>query len=302
MIQLVKNIIDANAITHAGSFHADDIFATIFLSKLMNVKLYRAKEINEKEILDGKIVYDIGFGKFDHHGKNARVRENGLKYSAFGLLFETYGKDYLKKEGVTDINCCYETFLHDFILQIDAIDNGFFPKSPNDYSILTLSELIECFNKTWNEEKTSDDAFLEGLKIGELIFNQIKKRIFAKVEAKNFVEEAIEKSKEQILILDQYMPYMEWVLESKNKKSKELLFCIYPSNRGGFNIQAIHKNKKSNENRLDFPKKWGGKSREELIRLTSIKTFHFCHINLFLCACNDFDDAIKIAKLAINEK
>ena len=101
MIQLVENIKEANAITHAGSFHADDIFSTIFLSKLKDIYLYRTNELEEQ--IDGKIIYDIGRGEFDHHGENARIRANGIKYSSFGLLFEAYGKEYLKKQQVQNI-------------------------------------------------------------------------------------------------------------------------------------------------------------------------------------------------------
>ena len=32
MFTIVKNHKEANAITHAGSFHADDVFASVFLA------------------------------------------------------------------------------------------------------------------------------------------------------------------------------------------------------------------------------------------------------------------------------
>lgn len=304
MIRLVENAENANAITHAGSFHADDIFATIFLSKLQDIDLYRMEEWNEKIDLTGKIVYDIGFGAFDHHGENARKRENGIKYSSFGLLFEKYGKDYLKQKGIKDIEGCYQKFLYEFVMQIDAFDNGVFPENKEDYTILSLASLIELFNKTWKESKTTNDAFLEALQIGEKIFDRIEKRILDKLDAKEFVDNAILKSNNHILILEKYMPFMDFVLASKEQKATTLLYAIYPSNRRGYNIQAIRKDLKSYETRLAFPKEWGGKSARELQRLTTIPTFRFCHLNLFLCATDTLEDAIQVANLAIskNEK
>lgn len=302
MIKLVKNLEEANAITHAGSFHADDVFATIFLSKLQDISLIRVNEIKETDKIDEKIVYDIGFGEFDHHGENAKVRENGIKYSAFGLLFEKFGKEYLKQKRKENVEECYQAYLKEFVLQIDAIDNGIFPKNPKDYSILTLSGLIECFNKTWKEECSTDEAFLEAIKIGEIIFNRIEKRILDKLDAKVFVEKGIENSKDSILILEEYMPFMDFILTSRNEKAKEILFVIYPSNRGGYGIRTVNKELGNHENRMDFPEKWAGKSAEELIEMTGINTFHFCHVNRFLCSCDTLEDAISVSKQAIKEK
>lgn len=305
MIKLVSNPNLANAITHSGIFHADDIFSTIFLSKLFpEINLYRAKEWNDNKTKQKikKIIYDIGYGDFDHHGENAKIRENGIKYSSFGLLFEKYGKGYLKKYKDINIDLAYQTFIKEFILQIDAIDNGIFPEKNKDYSIFYLSEIIEMFNKTWLEEKNEDATFLEAIQIGKLIFERIEKRIIDKLKAQEEVEKSIQNSQKHKLILSRYMPFMEFVIKSKNKKAEEIYFAIFPSNRGGYNIKAINKEIGIYQNRIDFPKEWGGKNKEELFEITKIKTFRFCHPNLFLCSCDTLEDAIKIADLAIKQK
>lgn len=301
-INLVNNKKDANAITHSGSFHADDIFSTIFLSKIQPINLYRTNEIKNTEDIKNKIIFDIGYGKFDHHGENARVRDNEIKYSAFGLLFETFGIEYLKQKQVEEPEIAYQMFLKEFVFQIDAIDNGIFPSHPKEYTITTLSSIIEMFNKTWKEAKDSDEAFLEAIQVGMLIFDRIEKRILDKLASKKCVEKQIEASENCILILPEYMPFINHILGSKNKKAEGLLFAIFPSNRGGYNIRAIASSSNSYENRLDFPKEWGGKTKEELESLTGIKSFRFCHPNLFLCACDNLNDAIKVAKLAIKQK
>ena len=300
MIQLVENIKEANAITHAGSFHADDIFSTIFLSKLKDIYLYRTNELEEQ--IDGKIIYDIGRGEFDHHGENARIRTNGIKYSSFGLLFEAYGKEYLKKQQVQNIELCYELLLKEMILQIDAIDNGIFPKREESYTITNLAQIIELFNPTWKEEQTSNEAFLIALEVGTKIYNRIEKRIFDKILAKELVEQKIQESENHILLLDNYMPFMDFILNSQENHAKEIYFCIYPSRRGGFNIQAILKSETTHQNRIDFPVEWGGKTKEELVELTNIPSFRFCHSGLFLCASETLEDAKKIANLAIEKK
>ena len=46
MIEIKENLTDANCIAHAGTFHADDIFATVFLEKVFQyIHLYRTNEI-----------------------------------------------------------------------------------------------------------------------------------------------------------------------------------------------------------------------------------------------------------------
>ena len=303
MLKMEKNILKANAITHSGSFHADDVFSAVFLSKIMpELILCRVNELPENWNETNSLVFDVGGGEFDHHGIDAKIRENKIKYSAFGLLFEKFGCDFLKRLEVKNIHLVYESILKDFILQIDAFDNGIFPKSPDIYTITSLSTAIELFNPSWKELESSDDSFKKAFLFAEMIFDRIIKRIVDKVSAKDFVEAAIEKSKDHILILDTYMPFMEFVLTSENDLAKDIIYAIFPSNREGYNIRAVNKEIGSHANRLNFPKEWGGKTEQELKSLTNISTFRFCHSNLFLCACGNLEDAKKIASLALKEK
>ena len=94
-LRITKNKEEANLITHDGKFHPDDVFSTVFMSKYIdNPCLYR---IGVGEVKDtNAIVYDVGFGKFDHHGPDAKKRPNSnLKYCSFGLLFYNKKSYYL---------------------------------------------------------------------------------------------------------------------------------------------------------------------------------------------------------------
>ena len=96
MVRIVDDIDKAKFITHSGTMHADEVFATAFLDLYFeDVPLIRRNEV-PNNIKDDVIIYDIGKGKFDHHQMDARIRENGIKYSSFGLLFEEYGLKYLE--------------------------------------------------------------------------------------------------------------------------------------------------------------------------------------------------------------
>lgn len=87
---------DAKAFTHGGKFHADDVFSSALLLYI-NPEIVISRGNKVPEDFDG-IVFDIGRGRYDHHQKDSRVRENGVPYAAFGLLWEELGKEILGEE------------------------------------------------------------------------------------------------------------------------------------------------------------------------------------------------------------
>ena len=87
---------DAAAFTHGGKFHADDVFSAALLLYL-NPEIVITRGNRVPENFAG-IVFDIGRGRYDHHQKDSRVRENGVPYAAFGLLWEELGGAILGEE------------------------------------------------------------------------------------------------------------------------------------------------------------------------------------------------------------
>ena len=84
------------ALTHAGKFHADDVFSAALL-RLIYPDIQFQRVFSVPEDFDG-LVFDIGWGKFDHHQSGAPVRENGVPYAAFGLLWKEYGSQLVGEE------------------------------------------------------------------------------------------------------------------------------------------------------------------------------------------------------------
>ena len=90
MLNIVKNLVDANCITHSGKFHADEVMATVILEKIMPVNLLRITKV--PETISNIIVFDVGGGKFDHHQENKNgERENGIPYASAGLIWKEFG-------------------------------------------------------------------------------------------------------------------------------------------------------------------------------------------------------------------
>lgn len=301
-VSTTKNIDDANCVTHSGTFHADEVFATTILSVIYDVTVLRVNEVTEQMKSEDKIIYDVGLGKLDHHqvGGNGR-RENGVPYAACGLVWKKYGKEVLEKLniGSKKIDYLIKQIDRNIIQFIDADDNGTSPDIDTDYKYVTLSSIIAGFNPNWDDEDVeADKRFLDAVALAKTIFENILSNELSKLEAKDILEEKIKESSNGIMVLDRFMPWKELLLDSKNEKAKDVLYVVFPSNRGGYNVYAVPKSKGSFENRKSLPKKWSGLRDEKLQEITGVKTARFCHIACFICTAQTLDDAIKLATLA----
>ena len=98
------------------------------------------------------------------------------------------------------------------------------------------------------------------------------------------------------------MPWKDIVLQSENEKAKDILYAVFPSKRGGYNVVATPVLPGSFDVKKPFPKTWAGREDEELQKISGVESITFCHKNLFICACKTFNDAVKIAKISINNK
>ena len=300
MITLVKDINEADGITHNGTMHADEVFATAFLSLYFgNFKVARVSEV-PKDISTNTIIYDIGKGKFDHHQTDARIRDNGIKYSSFGLLFEEYGLSYLKKLKLKNTKAIYNYLVKDFILSIDAIDNGEFPSVTANYKVKTVSDIIKLYNPSYGSNDTSNENFVKAVNVAESIFSFELKNVCGKVKASKKVKELLKNNNSDILLLDEYLPYEEVILTG-NYNTK---LVIYPSNRGGYCVKTVPISLEDKNSRVYFPLQWAGLVNQELENISGIKDITFCHVNRFLVATNTLESALKVASVTLdaNEK
>lgn len=269
------------AYTHGGIFHADDVFSTAFL-QILNPHLQVTRGLEVPENFDG-IVYDIGGREFDHHQNDSRVRENGVPYAAFGLLWEAFGDLVLTKEDLSD-------FDEDFIQPIDLSDNTGVHHP--------IAEAISNFNPIWTEEDTADrDAcFMEAVAFAKGILERKFAYINANRQAYDLVVAQMERSQDGILELERSLPWKDAV------KNTDLIYVIYPSIRGGYNVQTVKKDDESNQEKLPFPEEWRGKRDEELQAVSGIDTARFCHNSGFLFVTDTLEDAWKVARLSIEKQ
>ena len=287
MIKLTNDLNEADFVTHAGNFHADDVFSSMFMARLYgDIILIRLNDYKD----DGsKIAFDIGLGKFDHHQANYnKKRANGIHYCGFGLLWQEYGLKYLRKIKVKYPEKVFNILDELLVIQIDAIDNGeYFIDAP--FNIYTLAGLIEQFRPKIGKKEDENECFLKAVSFADIIFEQILNDAIGKVYALNEIEKKKRSIKDNILILDKYIPYEYAIF----KLELDVNFVVYPSNRGCYAAHTVPTKYKGFTPKIPFKKEWAGLRDEELQKVSGIKTAHFCHKKLFLATATTKEDALK---------
>lgn len=278
---------NATAFTHSGKFHADDVFSSALLLYLNpEIRIIRGNKVPED--FDG-IVFDIGRGRYDHHQKDSRIRENGIPYAAFGLLWEELGAEILGEE-------LAQKFDESFVQPLDNNDNT---GEKNE-----LATLIGNFNPTWDAQGGNDEAFFQAVSVAGMILENKFERYLGNERADKRVEEILEehqkailsgeKSKEEarILILPEFVPCQKRLSET------DIAFVIFPSNRGGYCIQPQKKEYSLNY-KCSFPVEWLGLENEELVAATGLSSAGFCHKGGFLMTTGTLEDAVKACEISL---
>lgn len=293
-----QGIETANAITHSGIFHADEVMATVLLSKILpEVKVCRTFKVPEN-VAEDVIVYDIGGGIYDHHQRGfSEARENGIKFSSFGLLWRKFGMQLLSDDQNAEL--VFELFDKTFVTGIDAVDNGQVGTNTNDVQIMSISEVISSFNPNWDEKANANESFLKAVAFAEVIFDNALSNAISTAKAKTGVESAIEKSANGIMILDEFMPWQDYIFNSTNKKADGVLYVVFPSNRGGYNVNAVPDAPGSFGQRKPLPESWAGLRGVELAGASGVATANFCHPAKFICGADTFEDALALARKAV---
>lgn len=278
-----------SAFTHSGKFHADDVFSAALLLYL-NPEIMIKRGNRVPEDFDG-IVFDIGRGQYDHHQKDSRIRENGIPYAAFGLLWEELGADILGED-------LAQRFDEAFVQPLDNNDNT---GEKNE-----LATLIGNFNPTWDAEGSNDEAFFQAVSVAGMILENKFERFRGNERADKRVEEIYahheqavhdrEKHRDdaRILILPEFVPCQKFLSET------EIAFVIFPSNRGGYCIQPQKKEYSMNY-KCSFPVEWLGLENEELVVATGLKSAGFCHKGGFLMTTGELADAVQVCRISMEQ-
>ena len=173
-------------VTHSGGFHPDDVFACAALSlwvERQGKKLEIKRTRDEKFFATADFVVDVGMeydearNRFDHHQKGgAGMRENGVPYASFGLVWQKFGAEICQSKEIAKM------VDEKLVVPIDAGDNGVNISTTNNLNVIEyrVGAAISSFNPTWLEdERWTDKIFKKVLVWAE----DILKREIAKARA-----------------------------------------------------------------------------------------------------------------------
>lgn len=216
-------------------------------------------------------MFDIGGGEFDHHQYN-ECRPNGVPYAAFGKLVRAFGGEL----GLSDESL--RAFQKEVVEPIDSTDNGGDPDP--------LSRVLSAFNSTWDEDADSTSRFWEAEAIAESLLRKEINTLRSVDAAREIVLAAAEAAEDGVVVLEQYAP------QDALQEVPEALFVVYPSARGGWNVQTVPTKENPMVGRMLFPKEWLGNPDHSL-------GMTFCHPGNFLASAETREQAINIAHLAV---
>lgn len=284
--------------THDGRFHADEVMATAILKEVFEIELNRTRD---SKVLDKlHIVYDVGGGRFDHHGTEKIFREDGMPYAASGLIWKEFGRQAIKSKDSSlneeEVESVFQYIDRKLIEGIDALDNGVWIDT-TEIPLMNISSIISGFNPNWKSDKDENEAFDEAVQIASSVLNNAMNNKFAVLKARDIVAQAYENRKtKELLILNKYCPYGESLRDID--KDNEVLFVIHPK-KDGYAMQTVRKEDRQDKKKL--PKSWAGKRDEELGAITGVKDAVFCHTGRFIAVAGSLQGIMKMARLAIDE-
>lgn len=199
------------------------------------------------------IIYDVGgtydpdLNLFDHHQKDAPTREDGSPYSAFGLVWARYGRDYLLEIGVDPelADGVHASVDRSLVLGIDLLDNGALdPSGLGPAAGLTLPSLIHDLHPAYDAPEGAEQAWFEVA----------------------------------VLELARCAPFNGAIREAG---ADHLLFVVHPR-KTDWVVSCVSLEAGSYARRRDLPEAWAGLEGEALAEVTGVPDAVFCHRARFL--------------------
>lgn len=295
-------------ITHNGSFHSDDIFACATLCLILEKTGEKFEIIRnrDKEIIEaGDYVFDVGGiydseqNRFDHHQKGgAGMRENGIEYSSFGLVWKKFGLEICGTQEVVDL------MDQKLVSSVDAGDNGIDLYKNNFENILpyTVNDVMYTFSPSALEkEMNKDEQFLKAVVWAKEILNREIKKTKDQIEITKIIQGFYKNSLDKRLIVIDKPKVSRHEIWDALQDFPEPLFIVCGEDKD-WGVVAMRKEISSFGNRKNFPEAWAGLKDEKLQQITGVADSVFCHRGLFLVVAKTKEGAIKLAQIAVESQ
>ena len=283
-------------VTHSGYFHTDDLLAVAtLLLKYPEAEVIRSRD--EEVIESADIVVDVGQKydassmRFDHHQPSgAGVRDNGIPYASFGLVWKEFGEEVA---GGKDEAKIIEDKL---IVAVDATDNGvdlytLLFKNTREYS---LGDFFYSFVGEAETLEDLDKVFFEVLSLAkDLLRREIESAKRTADDWREVLKIYDESANKEIIILPANKHWKKILIPT------ETLFVISPRPDGQWGARAVPKAINSFELKSPFPASWAGLKGGDLSSVSGVSDAVFCHRDRWLANAKTKEGALALAKIAL---
>ena len=286
--------------THSGVFHADDVFS-VAVARLAEFgpKVQRVRQLPvEFSPQNGDIAVDVGGGYepaqhlFDHHQRNGA--DDG--WAALGKVWNSFGPKICESERVA--KRVWDTLLRS-LNDADIAKKDWEPISP-DLRHVSGSLLIATMNPPFGTPPEAWDAAFEvACAAASVALSGAIHQAKAYSEMRDVMLHSIPHLDGRVLSLSKGGPWQEHIFELG---LDDTLYVIYPSERGGFCLQAVPDAPGSFGMRKALPAFWKGLRGAELADFTGLSqhgSATFCHPGLFIGGAETLEDTLQLAELAV---
>lgn len=297
-------------VTHSGRFHADDVLSAAVLSRLFpEASLLRSRD-PRAFALDRAIVFDVGGtydpanNLFDHHQVDAPKREDGTPYSAFGLVWRSYGMAYL---AALDVDPDYAREIHaridqDIVRPVDLLDNlvvspaeaSYFPK-------MGFGDVIQGMNPTFFDKgrriegrPAEDVRFERAMAFATEFIESHTAQIEAELHGASIVRTALRNAEGPVLILPLDVPFDAALAE---EGAYHILYVVYPRDTD-WALAGVRCDPETYPLRMDLPAEWAGLTGTDLAAATGVEDAVFCHRSRSLAVAGSREGVLRLADLA----
>ena len=322
-----RDIMTTKIATHSGTFHNDDVFCTVVLKTIYgwdDTLVIRTRNPEQLETCD--IIYDVG-GKydgvkyFDHHMSDAPVREDGVPYSAAGLIWKQYDGSFIgamlhqlnQRFNILDQGASDELFdmisdalYYRFVMPIDYDDNGVklrYEDSSQGFFSDYINTISRCILPSWKYSDDVDNRFNYAVDYFRMLIETEIMRVIKKydtADAGAIVQDALVK-----MHSDPQLNSLKTVVFERSLPADKLLsasdanFMIsHDSSNGKWTLRCVPLVIGEFVSKVPLPEEYAGKPANEIASMSGIHDVQFVHKARFIAVFGSLEGALKMVQQA----
>lgn len=287
-------------VTHSGSFDPDDVLAVATVRIYLgteNVEVIRSRvpEVIEKAdwVLDVGGVFDPATNRFDHHQNGVPRRDNGIPYSAFGLVWRVHGADIC---GSVEVAAEIEDRL---VLAIDAADNHMLVCQAANPEVLPFEffDVIDSFKPIWGTEETFDSEFMKAVDFAQGLLMRLIDQTNGRMTMRQMIHTTYQASDNKtVLVFEE--PIARHSLVGLHGV-RVVVSPVHATDVEGWMAATVPSATRNFQNEASFPDAWAGLVDDELIAVSGINGAVFCHKERYVFVAKTKEAALEAAWAAI---